>query len=411
MMDDLAGKKTGERIQIIREAKGFSREVVAQLVGHSASWLRDLEKARRNPPRLDMLVHLAKVLQVSDVSILVGTDLNIPGETSLPLASFSRVPHPAVPAIREAIHDPLLTLPEHCPDVTALTARVEQAWRLWHASPTQRTDVGRLLPALITDARVAARTSDEDRRAAHAALASVYALCEQLLAWASEAELLWLISDRGLAAAHEADQPEALAMSAWVLGNVRRSVSDFDGALELVNDATALLRPRLESGPDSLRGIWGALHLHAAVTCARSGREGDAWRYWDEGNRTAEHLGGYHHPTTQFGASNVAVHAVSIGADLSKSKTVRDRAAAIDPGTVPSLERRSRMLIETARARTFKKDYGSALHWLQKAYQVSSENVHYSPLARGMAFDAVTEGGPLVERDARAFATTLNLPV
>ena len=39
MLDDLAGKRTGERIQILRERKGLSRPVLAGLVGMSASWL------------------------------------------------------------------------------------------------------------------------------------------------------------------------------------------------------------------------------------------------------------------------------------------------------------------------------------------------------------------------------------
>ena len=42
MLDDLAGKRTGERIQILRERKGLSRPVLAGLVGMSASWLKPL---------------------------------------------------------------------------------------------------------------------------------------------------------------------------------------------------------------------------------------------------------------------------------------------------------------------------------------------------------------------------------
>jgi hypothetical protein len=34
MLDDLAGKRTGERIQVLRERKGLSRPVLAGLVGN-----------------------------------------------------------------------------------------------------------------------------------------------------------------------------------------------------------------------------------------------------------------------------------------------------------------------------------------------------------------------------------------
>jgi transcriptional regulator with XRE-family HTH domain len=45
MLDDLAGKRTGERIQILRELKGLSRPVLAGLVGMSPSWLKGIERA------------------------------------------------------------------------------------------------------------------------------------------------------------------------------------------------------------------------------------------------------------------------------------------------------------------------------------------------------------------------------
>lgn len=411
MLDDLDGKRTGERIQTIRERKGMSRPVVAGLVGKSAQWLKDIETGRRLPPRLPMLLRLADVLGVADLATLLGTDMELHTAVSLPVSSFQRIPHEAVPAVREAIHRQTFT-PCDPVDVESVRQRTADAWRLWHASPTQHTDVGRILPALIRDARAAVRTAEGPvRRTAHTVLAEVYALCEQLLAWTSEPELVMVAADRGVTSAQEADQPESLAGAAWVLGNVHRAKGDFDTALTLVTDAAKILRPRLEHGPNSLRAMWGSLHLHAAITCARAGRDGDAWHYWQQANDTANKLGSYLHPWTQFGAANVAVHAVSIGADLSKSTTARERAEQVDPDTIPSLERRSRLLIETARSYHLKRDYSGTLDWLRQAHQVSREAVHYSPLARQMAADVVDHGGPLIERKARGFAQTLGLPV
>ena len=111
MLDDLAGKRTGERIQILRERKGLSRPVLAGLVGMSASWLKGIERGTRLPPRLPLLVKLAEALAVGDVAILAGTDMDLGGAASVPVSSFARIPHDAVPAIREAVRDPLLTVP------------------------------------------------------------------------------------------------------------------------------------------------------------------------------------------------------------------------------------------------------------------------------------------------------------
>jgi transcriptional regulator with XRE-family HTH domain len=412
MLDDLAGKRTGERIQILRERKGLSRPVLAGLVGMSASWLKGIERGTRLPPRLPLLVKLAEALSVGDVAVLAGIDLDL-GTASVPVSSFARIPHDAVPAIREAVRDPLLVLPDDAPDVAALAGRTADAWRLWHQSPQHRTDVGRVLPRLVTDARVAARAAEgADRRAANAALADVYALVQHEVVWASETELTWTAADRAMTAAQEADTPIALAGGAWTLAIVQRSGGDTDAAMALAVEAAGLLESRLEDASDELRAMYGALHLHAATTAARAGHEGDAWRHWDVASDTASRLpGGYFHPWTMFGPANVKLHAVSISADLSQSAEARNQAEQIDPDEIPSRERRGRLGVEIARAYYQRHDYPGALHWLEEAYRTAQDSVRYSPSARQISADVVENGGPLVSRRARSLAGSIGLPL
>ena len=85
--------------------------MLAGLVGMSASWLKGIEQGRRLPPRLPVLVKLAEALAVGDVAVLAGTDMDLGGATSVPVASFARIPHDAVPAIRDAVRDPMLSAP------------------------------------------------------------------------------------------------------------------------------------------------------------------------------------------------------------------------------------------------------------------------------------------------------------
>ena len=258
MLDDLAGKRTGERIQILRERKGLTRPVLAGLVGMSGSWLKGIERGHRLPPRLPVLVKLAEALAVGDVAVLAGTDMDLGGAASVPVASFARIPHDAVPAIREAVRDPMLTVPAGPVDVAALAARTADAWLLWHQSPEHRTDVGRILPRLVTDARIAARDGrGPGRRAASAVLADVYALVQHEVVWASEAELTWTAADRAMTAAQDADTPAALAGAAWTLGMVQRSAGDTDGALTLARDAAGLLEPAWKTPTTSCAG-WTA---------------------------------------------------------------------------------------------------------------------------------------------------------
>src|ERR1700722_2510744 len=143
MLDDLAGKRTGERIQILRERKGLSRPVLAGLVGMSPSWLKGIERGTRLPPRLPLLVRLAEALAVGDVAVLAGMDIDLGGATSVPVASFARIPHAAAAAIREAVRDPMLSVPGTPVDVEDQAVRAADAWRLWKTSREHRNDVGR----------------------------------------------------------------------------------------------------------------------------------------------------------------------------------------------------------------------------------------------------------------------------
>ncbi|MFG1705020.1 helix-turn-helix domain-containing protein [Nonomuraea sp. M3C6] len=413
MLDDLEGKRTGERIQTIRERKGMSRPVLAGLVGYSTEWLKGIESGRRLPPRLPVLIRLAEVLAVGDVAVLAGSDMDLGGNTTIPISAFARIPHEAVPAIREAVRAPLLTVDDQPLPVASLRQRTADAWQVWHTSRTHRTDVGRVLPALIRDARASARQAlGQERRDAYAVLVDLWALVQHVIVWASEPELIWVVADRAMAAAQESDQPAALAGAAWTYAIVQRSGGDTDAALTLALDAAGLLRDQLEDGGDELRALYGAMQLHAATTAARAGREGDAWRFWDEAAATAARLPvGYHHPWTQFGGSNVALHAVSIGADLTKSATAKERAEQIDPDSIPSRERRARLHVEIARTYHQRRDWSSMLDWLRQAHAISHDSVHYSPTGRQMASDAVDQGGPLIERRARSFAQELGLPL
>lgn len=409
MADDFTGKRTGERIQILRERKGLSRPVLAGLVGKSASWLKGIEQGRRLPPRLPDLVKLAEALAVGDLTILAGTDLDIGSRQPLPVASFARIPHDAVPSIRDAVRDPMLISTARALDTDALASRLADAWALWHTSPNHRTDVGRILPALLTDTRTTARTSAEPR-AANALLTDVYALVQHVIVWASEAELTWTVADRAMTAAQDADTPAALASAAWTLGMVHRSAGDTDGALVLADDALNVLAPHLEHGGDHLNGMAGALNLHAAITCARAGRDGDAWRYWDHASAIAQQLpAGYYHPWTMFGTANIDLHAVSINADLSKSATARSQAERVDPDRIPSRERRGRLGVEIARSYHQRRDYPATLHWLEYAHRTAADSVHYSPTARQITADTAEHGGALISRRARELASNIGL--
>lgn len=124
--------------------------------------------------------------------------------------------HAALPAVQAALtgyHFPTNAGPVN---VGHLRVRLDQAWDVRHSSPHHRTAVGALLPDLIRDVQRAVRTIDgRERRAARRVLAGVYRLTDFYVAYQPAPELVWLVADRALAEAQEADDPYALAGGAW----------------------------------------------------------------------------------------------------------------------------------------------------------------------------------------------------
>lgn len=380
--DDLS---TGERIRLLRESRGMSRPVLAELCGRSPDWLKKIETGERDLRSHTLLLRLAAALQISDLSVLTGGS----SEVAQPV-QLGRLNHPGMPAIWAAVMNRALTPSPASPvDVAALQGRVDQTWRLWHTSGRNRTEVGALLPALLRDAESAARTLDgPERRAALVALSDVYRLTGQATAYVAPAELAWVVADRALAAAQQADEPAAIAAAAWNMGNILRETAYADEALRVITEAADLIRPHLDGAPEDWRGIYGALQLHAAVTCAREGREGDAWRYWDAGDQVAKSLpASYVHPSTVFGRANVDFHAVSVATDLRASRKALSLADDIDPDAMPSTERRARLWVEVARGHLQRGDRTAALHVMNLAHRIGSETVAYTPSARQVAAD------------------------
>lgn len=402
--DELAAKAIGERIQNIRERTGKRREVVAGLVGRSTDWLRDVEKGRlQNPPALEMLLRIGQALGVRDLT-------EITGDHELLVGIARRAGHPVVPAIREAIESVDLSPSPSPVDPVELRARVERAWRLWHTSETPRADAGAMLPQIIRDGRRAVRTLDgQERRDAAAALSGAYALSEQVLAWVADAPLLWLAADRCMSAAEDADDPVTLAAASWVLGNVWRATGREDDAYRLATDAVALLEPRLDGDQDA-QALWGACHLHGAITAAKIGREGDALRGIDQAMGMARALpSGSAHPWTLFGVANTEVSAVSVQVELRKSGGALDAASVVDPDALPSIDRRARLWLELSRAYSQQRDWLGTLGALRTAASVSEESMRCHPLARSLAAELVTHGGRMTERDSRALAGRLGV--
>ncbi len=395
----------GQRLRAHREHVGMTRAVLGGLVGRSDEWVKAVEGGRLQMPRLPLLVRLAEVL---------GVDLGeLTGDQSMQINNrVSGADHPAASQIRDVVYRyPLLRPAGAPPPVDALRIRLADAWTVWHGSRTRRTDVGAVAPQLLADCRHAALAYDgAERRAAHAALADAYTLAQHVLVNAAEPELLWLLVERGMAAAQIADDPLTLAGASWTVGMMLRVGGRADEALALATDAAGILEPYLPDAPEDWRGMWGALQLHAALTSARAGRDGEAWASWDRSAEAARSLrSGYAHSWTKFSRPNIDLTAVSLTVDLWKNREALRRAEQIDPSTIPSRERRGRLYVEMARGHHVADERIAATHLLLAACDEGVDAVRYSPAARSIVDDLRERPPRSVREEVRALSIRVGL--
>lgn len=380
-MGVLAGRTTGERIKHFRNRAGMSRPVLGGLVGRSAEWVKAVETGRLQVPRLPMLLKIARVLDVRDLAELTGDG------HAVPVQVFAGEAHTALTAVQEALTGYRVEAPAAPVNVTHLQVRLEQAWEVRHSTPNHRTAVGALLPDLIRHAQRAVRTTTgTQRRAARLVLAGVYRLADFYVAYQPAPELVWLVADRALAEAQEADDPYAIAGGCWALNQALRDSGRWEEAVTVALDGARQLEPWLDrTHDDDWRGMWGALQYEVGYTYARRGRYGEAWGYWERANEMARRLGPrYRHVQTSFSTAVMNAHAVTLDVELRRPGDAVRTANSFDAHEIPSLARRSRHLIEVARARHQRQERAGTYAMLDAAERTAPETVRFNGYARDM---------------------------
>ncbi|GGR83473.1 hypothetical protein GCM10010252_22730 [Streptomyces aureoverticillatus] len=405
----------GQRVQRARTRTGRTRAYVADVMGHSEEWVKAIERGTIAMPRLPKLLRLAQVLGVEDIAELTGDD-------RIAAASFTKAEHRQLPAVKQALNKHQLAAAEGPTEpVEVLAARLRQAWKLWHAAerPAARRDVGegnrtrigRLLPALLADTRHAARTLEgADRRRALMAQAEAYHLAQLFLSFQPAPDLIMLTGDRAMTAAQDADSPRAIAAAAWYVNHVHRDAGEAaEARVELAEQAAALL-PDTED-PESIARR-GLLYLAVALSYAKTGQAGDAWRYWDKADAAARRLGDdYAHPWLIFGRGIVGGYAITMHNDLVQPGRALEVADALNLRQIPSATRRSYHLIETARAHGLLNEGAAVVSYLQRAHRESPETIQFNLYTRSALPGLVTSGPRMVREDAEELARELGVPV
>ncbi|MFJ3926148.1 helix-turn-helix domain-containing protein [Streptomyces sp. NPDC090022] len=395
----------GQRMQILRTRRGLTRIQLGGLVGRSGEWVKAVETGRLRVPKLEMILRVAEVLRVRDLSDLTG-------DQSMRVALFTGPGHPRFAAVREAVNSPHLAGDREAPPAAHFSARLARAWSARHSAPNHREVVGALLPDLIRDAQAAVRHAGTiaDRKAAQARLAEVYFLAQFFCAYQPDASLVWRVAERGMMAAQDSEDPHAIGLAAWLTVQAHRDSAHLDAAdavtLETLRYLEALLP---DAGPD-VRAVAGALTVEAGLTAARRGETGTAWRYWDEARGLAEGLpAGYFHPVTSFSRAVIGAHAVTVAVELHAGPESARQAARAEAEAIPSRPRRARHRIEQARGYHLDAQPDAALATLAQAYAAAPETVQYNGYAKRIVLEETESKSPARRRRASELAQRIGL--
>lgn len=394
----------GTNIAAHRRAAGITQVDLAARIGRSVQWVSAVEQGRRHADRLTDLLRIAVVVGCT-VEDLIGRPVDI-------LAPGVRPRGDIVAAVRSVIMRSAVPIPGHEPTPTAadIEARVAQAWRIWHGSPNAHTMLGDILPSLLSDATLAHRTTT-DRRSGARALAGAYQIARQWLHHIPDGELAWIAADRAMSAAREADDPHLIALGAWALSAAYRRAGQQDEATRLCLAAADELKPHIDGNDPraDLLADYGMLHLTAAISAAQSDEDGRAWALHRVADEAARSLGGGYDPWTAFGTGNVDIHGLAIRAELGRADDVVEYASRLNVDDVPSVERRARVLIDTARGFVQRGEDEAAILVLLDAEKVSRDEVRDSTLVHELLRELVHRDRARARAHVHALARRVGL--
>jgi transcriptional regulator with XRE-family HTH domain len=401
---DISPLTFGQRVQRHRTRRGITRNILAGLVGRSPEWVKAIENDRIGMPRLPRLLRLAEALGIDDIAELTGDE-------RIARSQYAKRAHGCLDTIRTSlVTSPVTDGPDEPVDTAGFAARVAAAWTAWHSSREERSAVAPLLPGLLADGRRAMRlVGGTERREMARQMTQVYHLAQLFCTFQPAPELVYMTSDRAMLAAEDADDPAAMAGAAWYLNHVWRDAGEAaDARVEIALRVADMLRS--ESSQEH-RALYSLMHLAAALSYAKTGREAEAWHHHDKAQRAARDIGGYTHPWLMAGVGMVEHYAVTIHLDLQRPAQALEAARTIDPSALPSRTRKSRYLVEIARAHHQLGADDAAVYQMSKAREASTDTFGFSLFAKSMVSEMLPRASASSAEDVRDLARTLNLTV
>jgi DNA-binding XRE family transcriptional regulator len=373
----------GKKIAAERKRRGLSQPDLAKMIGRSVAWVSQVERGVRRIDRMSVLETLASALDVPLAELAADAPIVAAVAEESPSAGGLRLVLSGVHSLRAMLNG------HQSPGLDNLRARTATAWELAHAG--RYTDLTDLLAALIPDLETAARALPGDQPAkVFELMSAAYQACSAALDKLGEPEAAWIAADRSMIAAERSGSPFLVAAGAFRLVFVFMSARHYGQAEEAARTAADALWHLADEGTAEAMSLWGALTLQRAIIAARTGEARTAYRDLDRARQMAARLGGGRNDyNTEFGPANVDLFEIAVAVELGDAGRALRVAGAVDTSGL-SAERRTRMLMDVARANAQRRQVAEAVAALRQAEGIAPELLRGHYLVRQIVSDLLT---------------------
>jgi transcriptional regulator with XRE-family HTH domain len=378
----------GERIAAYRRRRGLSQTVLAGLVGRSESWLSQVERGVRSVDRLSVLLDLARVLRV-DVETLTGRPWQYApngGSVREDLEEVARV----FSGYSHLLSAPPAAAPARPQEVHAMVVRAHRDYQA-----ARYSDVIRELPRLLTAVDSLRKSGCDGPEDELPPYLSAYVVTAKLLTKLGAGDLASLAADRGATAAAGMCSPSARGTACYQVVCALLRAGRVEDAEQLAVSMAEELQPHTSVDSPTLVSVTGSLWLIAAVSAARRTDREEAWQRLDQAAMLAHRLGeDANYAWTAFGPTNVAIHRVSVAAELGDASGALRAAGCVQPDRLPAglLSRRTQVHLDLAWAHTqWKRDADAILHLLE-AERMTPQAVRFNVRARELVRELLARG-------------------
>jgi len=370
--------------------RGLTRQIFADRLGKSLSWVDKIKIGDRQLDRLSVLRQIAQVLDIP-LQVLIDPEeserrQHCPDDREIDAIRSALRRYDAITNVFRPIGD---VLPD--PNLAQLERSVRYGWMAFQVSDYQA--IGRMLADLIGKAQAAVWQLDgDDQRAAEGWLAWTYQLTAAAAFKLGDAQLGWVAADRSIQLAERTEDLTLIASAARRVAHALTYTHQDGDAVTLVHSAAERLASHVAQADPALVSAYGMLLLKGSIAAARLHQAADVRDLQAEALSVATTLGADRNEHwSAFGTTNVLIHQVSALAEMQSGGRVIEAAKQIANADLVRLpkERRASHALDVARGYVQWGRRDEAATTLLDADQYAPAEVRCRPMTRPLITDLV----------------------